>query len=195
MLFRSSADRDVWATVEPLVRETVERIGALYGARTEVEYIQGVPPVVNDDECADLAAKAVESVLGTDGVGTADQSAAARTSPGTPRRSPASTCGWGCGTASPRRRISTTRASCWTSGRWPTVPASSTRSPASTAPPELAGRLPASGAHPPAFGRSLSRRARSPSRRAEDFAGIARERVCETLCSARCGETGPVSAR
>ncbi|MCY1658753.1 MULTISPECIES: M20 family metallopeptidase [Dietzia] len=69
-----SADRDVWATVEPLVRETVERIGALYGARTEVEYIQGVPPVVNDDECADLAAKAVQSVLGTDGVGTADQS-------------------------------------------------------------------------------------------------------------------------
>ncbi|MDV8000007.1 amidohydrolase [Rhodococcus sp. IEGM 1408] len=69
-----SADRDVWATVEPLVREAVEKIGALYGVRTEVEYVQGVPPVVNDDECAELAATAVERVLGADGVGSATQS-------------------------------------------------------------------------------------------------------------------------
>lgn len=69
-----SADRDVWATVEPLVRESAEQIGALHGVRTEVEYVQGVPPVVNDPGCAEIAARAVESVLGPDGVGTADQS-------------------------------------------------------------------------------------------------------------------------
>lgn len=69
-----SADREVWAEAETLVREAVETIAAPYGVRVDVEYIQGVPPVVNDDVCADLAARAVESVLGPDGVGAADQS-------------------------------------------------------------------------------------------------------------------------
>lgn len=69
-----SADRDVWATAEPNVREAIDHLAALYKIRAEVDYVQGVPPVVNDDECADLAAKAVESVLGPDGVGAADQS-------------------------------------------------------------------------------------------------------------------------
>ncbi|MGF0226942.1 M20 family metallopeptidase [Dietzia natronolimnaea] len=69
-----SADRDVWATAEPVVREAVESIAATYGVRAEVDYVQGVPPVVNDDTCADLAASAVEQVLGPDGVGTAVQS-------------------------------------------------------------------------------------------------------------------------
>ena len=69
-----SADREVWAEAETLVREAVDSIVAPYGVRVDVDYVQGVPPVVNDDECADLAAQAVESVLGPDGVGTADQS-------------------------------------------------------------------------------------------------------------------------
>lgn len=69
-----SADRDVWATAEPQVREAVEHLSALFGVRTELEYVQGVPPVVNDPECADLAARAVEAVLGPDGVGKAEQS-------------------------------------------------------------------------------------------------------------------------
>jgi len=69
-----SADRDVWAEVEPLVREAVDQLAAPYGVGVELEYTQGVPPVVNDDECADLAARAVESVLGPEGVGPAEQS-------------------------------------------------------------------------------------------------------------------------
>lgn len=69
-----SASRDVWATAEPNVREAIEHLAALYKIRAEVDYVQGVPPVVNDAECADLAARAVEAVLGPDGVGTADQS-------------------------------------------------------------------------------------------------------------------------
>lgn len=69
-----SADRDVWATVEDVVREAMEDLAAPYGIRAELEYTQGVPPVVNDAACADLAAEAVRQVLGEDGVGTADQS-------------------------------------------------------------------------------------------------------------------------
>lgn len=69
-----SADREVWATAETLVRDAVEKIAAPYGVRVDVEYVQGVPPVVNDEECTDLAAQAVESVLGADGVASAEQS-------------------------------------------------------------------------------------------------------------------------
>ena len=69
-----SADRDVWASVEELVRESVEQLAAPYAVGVEIEYTQGVPPVVNDEVCADLAARAVEQVLGADGVGPAEQS-------------------------------------------------------------------------------------------------------------------------
>lgn len=69
-----SADREVWASAEDLVRDAVEKIAAPYGVRVDVEYVQGVPPVVNDEACAGLAAEAVRQVLGEDGVGTADQS-------------------------------------------------------------------------------------------------------------------------
>lgn len=69
-----SADRGVWGSAETLVREVVEQIAAPYGVRVDVEYVQGVPPVVNDEECTNLAAQAVESVLGADGVGSAEQS-------------------------------------------------------------------------------------------------------------------------
>ena len=69
-----SADRDVWAEAETLVREAVEKIAAPFGVRVDVDYVQGVPPVVNDERCVDLATRAIESVLGPDGVGEAEQS-------------------------------------------------------------------------------------------------------------------------
>ena len=69
-----SADRDVWATAEPLVRDAVEKIAAPYGVRVDVDYVQGVPPVVNDEKCTELAARAVEEVLGPEGVCGAEQS-------------------------------------------------------------------------------------------------------------------------
>ncbi len=69
-----SADREVWATVEDIVREAVEDLAAPYGIRADLEYTQGVPPVVNDEACAELATEAVRQVLGDEGIGTADQS-------------------------------------------------------------------------------------------------------------------------
>ena len=69
-----SADRDVWASAEPHVRDAIEHLAALYGVRADVDYVQGVPPVVNDPACAERAARAVESVAGPEGVGTAEQS-------------------------------------------------------------------------------------------------------------------------
>ena len=69
-----SADRDVWASVEPLVRESAQKVAELYGVEVEVDYVQGVPPVVNDKACAGLAAEAVRGVLGDEGAGEAPQS-------------------------------------------------------------------------------------------------------------------------
>lgn len=69
-----SADREVWASVEEIVRPAVEQLAAPYAVEVDLEYTQGVPPVVNDEACADLAARAVEQVLGAEGVGPAEQS-------------------------------------------------------------------------------------------------------------------------
>src|SRR5699024_4982731 len=69
-----SADREVWATVEDIVREAVEDLAAPYGIRADIEYLEGVPPVVNDEPLAELATEAVRQVLGDEGIGTADQS-------------------------------------------------------------------------------------------------------------------------
>ena len=69
-----SADRDVWAAAEEVVRDAVEELAAPFGVGAKVEYTQGVPPVVNDSECAELATHAVRSVLGEEGVGVAPQS-------------------------------------------------------------------------------------------------------------------------
>ena len=69
-----SADRDVWAAAPPLVTEAIEQLAAPWGVGVEVDYVQGVPPVVNDAVCASLAAVAVSDVLGPDGVGPALQS-------------------------------------------------------------------------------------------------------------------------
>lgn len=69
-----SADREVWARAETLVREAVDQIAAPFGVEVGVEYVQGVPPLVNDADCAEIAARAVESVVGPEGVRGAEQS-------------------------------------------------------------------------------------------------------------------------
>ena len=69
-----SASRDTWAQLPDVVPPAISGIAELYGVKAEVNYVQGVPPVVNDEACAQLAAQAVTDVLGEDGVGEADQS-------------------------------------------------------------------------------------------------------------------------
>ncbi len=57
-------DRAVWADSERLIRELVEGIVAPTGARAEIGYHQGVPPVVND-----AAAVAIQRAAATAGIG------------------------------------------------------------------------------------------------------------------------------
>ena len=67
-------DHDAWTGAPELLRELVEAVVAPTGARVEISYRRGVPPVVNDDACAALMARAAESVLGPGSVSSTEQS-------------------------------------------------------------------------------------------------------------------------
>ncbi len=63
-----------WAEAEGLVRESIDQLLAPYGVSAEVDYVRGVPPVVNDHTSTGRLADAVELVLGEDGVVATTQS-------------------------------------------------------------------------------------------------------------------------
>lgn len=58
-------DSVAWAGVESVVREAVIDIVRPYGVTAAVDYLQGVPPVVNDPTSALLVNGAVDAVLGS----------------------------------------------------------------------------------------------------------------------------------
>ncbi|TWH04920.1 amidohydrolase [Nocardioides sp. J9] len=53
-----------WASCEPVVREAVLDIVRPYGITATVDYLQGVPPVVNDGVCTAMVATAADELLG-----------------------------------------------------------------------------------------------------------------------------------
>jgi amidohydrolase len=57
-------DSVAWAACEAVVREAVMDIARPYGVTASVDYLQGVPPVVNDPTSARLISAAVDAVLG-----------------------------------------------------------------------------------------------------------------------------------
>ncbi len=67
-------DAALWEQLAPVVRRMVTAIVAPYGVQAEVEYHQGVPPVVNTASGVDAARLAVTSALGTGAVTEAVQS-------------------------------------------------------------------------------------------------------------------------
>ncbi|MBH0119087.1 amidohydrolase [Rhodococcus sp. HM1] len=69
-----SASHATWASLEPLVRRTIGELLAPYGVGHELEYVQGVPPVVNDPDCASDLLEAIETVVGLDNLAEAQQS-------------------------------------------------------------------------------------------------------------------------
>ncbi|CAM2990465.1 Amidohydrolase [Prescottella defluvii] len=69
-----SASHQTWATVEPLVRRAVSDLLAPYGVDHELDYVQGVPPVVNDPEATGELIAAIASVVGLENLAEAGQS-------------------------------------------------------------------------------------------------------------------------
>jgi metal-dependent amidase/aminoacylase/carboxypeptidase family protein len=67
-------DAGAWADAECLVRGLIGQIVAPYGVQAEVNYVRGVPPVVNEAGSTAMLADAVESVLGEHNIFTTTQS-------------------------------------------------------------------------------------------------------------------------
>ncbi len=67
-------DRDAWQSAEELLRRLVERVVATTGAGVEIDYVRGVPPVVNDPRAVALLRSAALDTVGPDGVRPTPQS-------------------------------------------------------------------------------------------------------------------------
>jgi amidohydrolase len=67
-------DRDAWQGAEDLIRALVERVAATTGAQVDVDYVRGVPPVVNDPRAVALMRAAALETVGTENVLLSPQS-------------------------------------------------------------------------------------------------------------------------
>jgi amidohydrolase len=59
-------DREAWKDAEGLMRTLVERVAATTGAEVDVDYVRGVPPVVNDPRAVALLRAAALETVGTE---------------------------------------------------------------------------------------------------------------------------------
>ncbi len=64
---------DVRARIRARVAEILSGVAASLGARAELEYVHEVPPVMNDADAIELAARAAAGVVGPEGVDTSAQ--------------------------------------------------------------------------------------------------------------------------
>ena len=69
-----SLDARAWERAPSLVEEAVHTVVSHYGVVADVDYLRGVPPVVNDAECVELLDEATRAVVGEDAVLTVEQS-------------------------------------------------------------------------------------------------------------------------
>ncbi|MCU1670146.1 MAG: amidohydrolase [Blastococcus sp.] len=67
-------DRDAWKGAEDLLRSLVERVAATTGAEVDVDYVRGVPPVVNDPRAVALFRAAALETVGSEQVLLSPQS-------------------------------------------------------------------------------------------------------------------------
>jgi amidohydrolase len=67
-------DREAWDSAEDVLRSLVERVAATTGAKVDVDYVRGVPPVMNDPRTVALLRNAALETVGTEGVVPTPQS-------------------------------------------------------------------------------------------------------------------------
>jgi amidohydrolase len=67
-------DREAWTGAEELLRSLVERVAATTGAEVDVDYIRGVPPVVNDPRTVALLRTAALETVGMENLVLSPQS-------------------------------------------------------------------------------------------------------------------------
>jgi len=67
-------DRSVWDQAEDLVRRLVTEVAATTGAAVSIDYVRGVPPVVNDPRSVALLRSAALETVGSEGIALSPQS-------------------------------------------------------------------------------------------------------------------------
>jgi amidohydrolase len=67
-------DHVAWDAAEPLVRELIDAIVAPTGIEVEIDYIRGLPPVINDADAVDVQSAAVGAALGAGALAETQQS-------------------------------------------------------------------------------------------------------------------------
>ncbi|MDT0443695.1 amidohydrolase [Streptomyces johnsoniae] len=67
-------DLAAWRAAPDLVHAAVDEVAAMYRAKSEIRYIRGVPPVVNDAASTALLAEAMTARFGAQAVGETEQS-------------------------------------------------------------------------------------------------------------------------
>lgn len=67
-------DLEGWRAAPDLVHAAVDEVAALHGAKSEINYIRGVPPVVNEETTTELLRDAMTLRLGADAVESTEQS-------------------------------------------------------------------------------------------------------------------------
>ncbi len=67
-------DLDAWRQAPDLVHAAIDEIANLYRAKTEINYVRGVPPVVNDAVVSDLLRDAMTARRGAQSVEDTEQS-------------------------------------------------------------------------------------------------------------------------
>ncbi|MBZ4320572.1 amidohydrolase [Streptomyces sp. SCA2-4] len=67
-------DMDAWRDAPDLVHAAVDEVAAMHRAKSQITYIRGVPPVVNDAEIAGLLGRSMAARRGADAVEDTEQS-------------------------------------------------------------------------------------------------------------------------
>jgi amidohydrolase len=69
-----TGDRDIWAELEPLVKDLVTGLLAPTGVGFDLHHRRGVPPVVNERESTQVLRAGIEAALGDDALAGTEQS-------------------------------------------------------------------------------------------------------------------------
>ncbi|AOR32466.1 N-acyl-L-amino acid amidohydrolase [Streptomyces fodineus] len=67
-------DLEAWREAPDIVHAAIDEVATLHRAKSEITYVRGVPPVVNDRESTDLLRRAMAARRGRDSVESTEQS-------------------------------------------------------------------------------------------------------------------------
>ncbi|MER6328657.1 amidohydrolase [Streptomyces sp. NPDC001034] len=67
-------DLDAWRQAPDIVHAAIDEVATMHRAKSEINYVRGVPPVVNDKDSADLLRRAMAARRGRESVESTEQS-------------------------------------------------------------------------------------------------------------------------